>query len=219
MPEYSVREAARMIGVSPQRVRAMLDAGRLQGRKVGRAWLVSDPQRLDRRPGGRPLSAASAWALLALLVGDVPEWVDPAVVSRLRRRVRQGGVVRVLRQSAPRARLHRWRVLPRDIHKLVSEFPLVPSGLSAGHPELDVVSVGHELDAYVDARHVRRIERRFRPDRSSERPNVILRVPSHRWILERFDRAPPPVVAADLLLSDDPRVARAAMRLLEPQRS
>lgn len=218
MKEYSVREAARLIGVSPQRVRAMLQAGRLQGRKVGRAWLVSDPQRLERRPRGRPLSAASAWALLALLAGEVPEWVDPAVVSRLRRRVRQGEVARVLRQSAPRAQLHRWRVLPRDLDKLASEFPLVPSGLWARLPELDIVSVGQELDAYVDVRDVPKIERRFRPDRSSERPNLILRVPSHRWILERFDKAPPSVVAADLLLSDDPRVARAALRLLEPQR-
>lgn len=215
MKEYSVREAAQLIGVSPQRVRAMLDAGRLHGRKVGRAWLVPDPERLDRRPPGRPLSAASAWALLALLVGDVPEWVDPSVVSRLRRRVRRGGVVRALRESVPRARLHRWRVLPRDIDKLVNEFRLVLSGLSARHPELDVVPLGHELDAYVDASHLPRIERRFRPDRASERPNVILRVPSHRWILERFDKAPPPVVAADLLVSDDPRVARAATLLLE----
>lgn len=219
MADYSVREAARILGVSPQRVRAMLDTGRLQGRKVGRAWLVADPQRLDRRPRGRPLSAASAWALLALLAGEVPEWVDPAVVSRLRRRIRKGGLARVLRQSAPRARLHRWRVLPRDIDKLGSEFPLVRSGLSARHAELDIVSLGHELDAYVDARYVPKIERWFRPDRAAERPNVILRVPTHRWILERFAQAPPPVVAADLLLSDDPRVARAAVRVLEPKRS
>lgn len=218
MTEHSVREAARLIGVSPQRVRAMLEAGRLQGRKVGRAWLVPNPERLDRRPGGRPLSPASAWALLALLVGDVPGWVDPAVRSRLRRRIRQGGAVRGLRESAPRARLSRWRVLPRDIDKLMSEFPLVLSGLSARHSELDVVPVGPGLDAYVDVAHLSKIERRFRPDRAPERPNVLLRVPSHPWILERFDEAPVPVTAADLLASDDPRVARAAARFLEPHR-
>lgn len=206
-----------MIGVSPQRVRAMLGAGRLQGRKVGRAWLVSDPERLARRPRGRPLSAASAWALLALLAGDVPVWVDPAVVSRLRRRIRQGRIVQPLKESAPRAAIHRWRVLPRDIDKLVSEFPLVLSGLSARPPELDVVPIGHELDAYLASRYLPQIERRFRPDRSPEQPNLFLRVPSHRWILEQSDKAPLPVVAADLLLSDDPRVARAAVRLLEPK--
>ncbi len=216
MKEYSVREASQKIGVNPQRVRAMLGAGRLQGRKVGRAWLVSDPERVRRRPRGRPLSAASAWALLALLAGDVPNWVDPAVVSRLRRRIRQGKIAQPLKESAPRAVINRWRVLPRDIEKIVNEFPLILSGLSARPPELDVVPIGHELDGYLDGRYLPQIERRFRPDRSPERPNLLLRVPSHRWILKRFDKAPLPVVAADLLLSDDPRVARAAARVLEP---
>lgn len=204
-----------MMGVSPQRVRAMLAARRLQGRKVGRAWLVSDPERLVRRPRGRPLSAASAWALLALLAGDVPDWADPAVVSRLRRRIRQGRIVQPLKESAPRAVVHHWRVLPQDIDKLKKEFPLVLSGLSARPPELDVVPIGQELDAYLAGRYLPQIERRFRPDRSPVRPNLVLRVPSHRWILEQSDKAPLPVVAADLLLSDDPRVARAAARLLE----
>lgn len=218
MKEYSVAEASAVIGVSPQRVRAMLAAGRLHGRKVGRAWLVSDPERLVRRPQGRPLSEASAWALLALLAQEAPDWVDPAVASRLRGRIRQGGVVRPLRESAPRAVIHRWRVLPGDIEKVVKEFPLVLSGLSAGHSELDVVPVGRELDAYVDERHLAKIGRRFAPGHSAERPNLVLRVPSRRWILERSDRAPVGVAAADLLLSDDPRVVRAAERLLEPRR-
>lgn len=34
-------EVARALGVSPQRVRQLLDSGKLPGRKVGRDWLVS----------------------------------------------------------------------------------------------------------------------------------------------------------------------------------
>lgn len=215
MKEYSVREAAALIGVSPQRVRVMLDAGLLQGRKVGRAWVVSDPKRAERRSRGRPLSAGNVWALLALLAGEVPDWVDPAVRSRLRRRIHQGVAGEALRRSEPRARLHRWRILPGDIDKLVREFPLVLSGLSAGYRELDVVPIMGEVDAYVDVRHLAKIERRFKPDTAAEQPNAILRVPSHPWILKRSDKAPLAVVAADLLSSDDPRVARAARLVLE----
>jgi hypothetical protein len=77
------------------------------------------------------------------------------------------------------------------------------------------VPVGQALDAYVDAKTLRAIERRFRPDRHSRSPNMILRVPTHSWILRRPGEAPPPVVGADLLFDEDPRVARAAVRLLE----
>jgi hypothetical protein len=42
----------------------------------------------------------------------------------------------------------------------------------------------------------------------------VLRVPVQDWILS-FQDAPAPVAAADLLLHDDPRVARAAAQLLE----
>ena len=106
-------------------------------------------------------------------------------------------------------------MLPSDIAKLVSEFPLVLSGLSAGHSALDIVPVGQQLDAYVDEIQVSRIDHRFQPDLGTDRPNLFIRVPSHPWVLGLFDKAPVPVVAADLLDHEDPRVAGAAVRLLE----
>jgi excisionase family DNA binding protein len=215
MRDLSVREAARRLGLSEQRVRALLQTGRLKGHKVGWTWVVHADSALGRsRPQGRPLSALNAWGLLALLAGDRVKWLDPSIRSRLRRRIRDQEIVRVLRESEPRSQVYRWRVLRGDLEKLASDFPLVPSGLTAGYPDLDLVSVGEELDAYVDEKQVDKIERRFRPDRSEDQPNLILRVPSHPWILS-FNRAPLPVVAADLLENDDPRVARAAARILK----
>jgi len=38
----STKQAAAMLGVSEQRVRAMLAAGQLVGHKTGRAWLVAE---------------------------------------------------------------------------------------------------------------------------------------------------------------------------------
>lgn len=216
MKELTVREAAHRMGVSEQRVRALLKQGRLAGRKVGRAWLVSGDRDLSARENrGRPVSAANAWALLALLSGEIPAWVDPSVRSRLRRRIRDGELVHVLKASEPRATIYRGRVLPTDLPKLSSTFHLVRSGLSATDSGLDIVPVGQALDAYVDAKTLRAIERRLRPDRASSSPNLTLRVPAHPWILRRPLEAPQPVVAADLLADEDARVAGAATRLLE----
>lgn len=207
------------MGVSEQRVRVLLKEGRLSGRKVGRAWIVSgEPDFPARENRGRRLNGANAWALLALLNGEVPHWVDPSVRSRLRRRIREHVFLRDLKTSEPRAEINRWRVLSADIPKIDNSFHLVHSGLSAKQSGLDIVPVGQALDAYVDAGTLRSLERRFRPDRFSPSPNVILRVPTHSWILSRPGEAPQAVVAADLLTDEDPRVARAAARRLEGDR-
>jgi hypothetical protein len=218
MKALSVRDAATRLGVSPQRVRAMIYQGLLAASKVGRSWVLDpDDNSLRQRTSeaGRPLGAATAWAILALLNGDSPDWVHPSVRSKLRRRVRDPSWLRRrLIRSEPRSQIHRWRVHPSDLPKLTLSFRVVPSGLSAQHAGLDVVRGQDHLDVYVDVDVVKVIERRFRPVKHSSRPNLILKVPSHDWVLH-FSEAPPPVVAADLLLSDDPRVTRAAHQVLE----
>ncbi len=216
MHACSVPEAAKRLGVSEQRVRAMIHSGRIRASRIGHRWLVeSDLEGLPRAQAGRPLEAANAWALLALLSGDSPEWIHPSVRSRLRKRMGQlNWLESALAGSQPRARIHRWRVLPGDIDKLDGAFRLVRSGLSADYPHLDVVPDSRQVDAYVEESSLGEIERRFRPERRSSDPNLLLRVPSHDWILRRKGQAPAGVVAADLLRSDDPRVAGAARRLL-----
>jgi len=217
MKAWSVRETAERLGVSEQRVRAMVRSGRLQASKVGHRWVVeSDAGDLRRSRPGRPLAAANAWALLALLSGESPDWVHPSARSRLRRRLSDFNWLEVsLADSQPRALVLRWRVLPGDLSKLQDAVRLVYSGLSANRPELDVVPSSRQIDAYVDERSLRDVELRFRPDQSSANPNLILRLPSHDWVLRQGAQAPRAVVAADLLRHDDPRVARAARRLLE----
>jgi hypothetical protein len=105
-------------------------------------------------------------------------------------------------------------VHPSDLPKLALSFQVVASGLSAQHAGLDVVRGQDRLDVYVDVDVVKQIERRFSPIKRSSDPNLILRLPSHDWVLH-FSEAPAPVVAADLLASDDPRVGRAARQVLE----
>jgi excisionase family DNA binding protein len=216
MEWWSVRETADQLGVSEQRVRAMAKSGRLPASRVGHRWVIeSDSARLRRPHPGRPLAAGNAWALLALLSGNSPDWVHPSVRSRLRRRLSDiDWLEAALAHSEPRARILRWRVLPGDLGKLQVADYLVRSGLSAHHAELDVWPNPQQIDAYVSENSLRGMELRFRPERSSSRPNMILRLPSHEWILRQEPQAPQAVVAADLLGHDDPRVARAARHLL-----
>ncbi len=60
----TVEEAANELNVSPQRVRAMLAAGQLEGHKHGRAWMLSTHsvrQRKQAHPrSGRPKQTAPA---------------------------------------------------------------------------------------------------------------------------------------------------------------
>lgn len=46
-------EAADLMGITPRRVRALISAGRLPAKKVGRDWQIrrSDARTLERRPG------------------------------------------------------------------------------------------------------------------------------------------------------------------------
>lgn len=56
MKIISTTEAARRLGVSANRVRALIDAKRLKAIKVGREWLI-DPKDLEavkKRTPGRP---------------------------------------------------------------------------------------------------------------------------------------------------------------------
>lgn len=214
MREVSVRDAAEHMGLSEQRVRALLKAGRIPGRKIGWSWVL-DPEAGSavQRPEGRPMSAKSGWGMLALLAGDDPVWLEPHARSRLRRWIRDRDIVQLLLQGESRSQIIRRHVLPADLPKLRSSSRLVLSGLSAPHVGLDIVPVGNILDAYGDERVVRDIERQFRPSSGSADDNLILRVPSHPWVLDH-EIAPIPVVAADLLADQDPRVSRAARELL-----
>jgi excisionase family DNA binding protein len=225
MPELlSVEQASRRLAVSPRRVRAMIADEILPAERVGRVYLIdaSAVERLARRPRprGRRLRAPNAWALLALL-SDLPDNAAARPSSSQHRlagfRARGHEAVLIeLMRSEPRAVIHRWRVLPRDLDLLLGDGRLVRSGLSAGARGIDVPFVPSRdgVDAYVSNADLDELKRRLRPIENAEASNVQLRVPiGGDWILSE-PVAPPAVVAADLLDDPDPRVARAARDVL-----
>jgi excisionase family DNA binding protein len=221
-PLVSVSDAADVLGLSQRRVRALIEAGQLPAERAGRSWLISQ-RALDRlrrraRRHGRRLSPQNGWALLAVLAGEKPEWVRPDVLSRLRRYARDPDwLLSVLEHSEPRAEIH-FLWLPKEDLRNLDDYPLVRSGLSAKSAvaHLDVMRRREEpLDAYASADVARGIARRFAPEENVDDPNLILRIPSINWVSGAEEEVPLPVVAADLLDHDDPRVRGAAERRLQ----
>jgi excisionase family DNA binding protein len=221
--QISVSEAAQHLQLSPQRVRALIASGDLPAERVGGRYVLDQDAvasfRERERLGGRPLSARNAWAILAQ-VAERSAAVDVSRRShyRLQRLLESSGdaLARVLSSAEPRSREERWRVLPSDLTKLAQDPNLVLSGLSADDPR---IGIRHQverdgLEAYAGEEFIRALERWLKPEKRSDRPNLVLRAPrGSLWILDER-RAPWPVVAADLLNDDDPRVRRAARAAL-----
>lgn len=197
------------MGISVQRMRTLAHEGRVAAHKIGNRWVVEELPSNRNRKSGRPLSAGIAWAVLAMLSGDAPTWIDPTARSRLRRRMRDvDWLIRAMTNSQARSNIERLRVLPSDIQKIPGEVRIVPSGLSAITKDFDIVAGNDGIDAYVSPEGLRRVKRRFRPTAARRESNLTLRVPVIAWILGS-ERAPIAVVAADLLGDQDPRASRA----------
>jgi hypothetical protein len=110
-----------------------------------------------------------------------------------------------------------WRVLPRDIDRLVEDSRLIKTGLSADASGINLRYQPRRegIDAYLSPSSLSGLERELRPIAGSADANVLLRTPRGAdWILAK-SVAPLSVVAADLLSHSDARVARAGKRALE----
>lgn len=87
MAKISVAEAAKQLGVGLSRVHRRIAAGSLRAERIGSQWVVDELSVLnvaERKEPGRPLSARSAWAIIALEVGDDQALARLAPVERSR---------------------------------------------------------------------------------------------------------------------------------------
>jgi excisionase family DNA binding protein len=219
----SVNEAAEHLQLSPQRVRALIASGDLPAERIGGRYVL-DPVavasfRGRERSRGRPLSARNAWAILAQMGGrSTAVNVSPRSHYRLQGLLQSNGdaLVRALSSSEPRSREERWRVLPSDLRALARDSRVILSGLSADDRRIDVRHQVERdgLEGYASEEVIQALDLRLKPEKRSDRPNLVLRAPrGSMWILDER-RAPWPVVAADLLNHDDPRVRRSARAAL-----
>lgn len=218
MSMLGVAEAAAELTVSPRRVRQMLVDGVLVGQRVGRAWVIERDQlhqvQQRRREVGRPWSAASAWAVLALADGEDPD-LSPVERSRARKRLAQG-MDEVAGRLAARAGLARFYAHPSVLDRLAKAPAVVRGGIRAAvECGADLVVVD-EFEGYVRASGLEELVSQFGLDDQAARPNVLLRVvddavwpfPPGQVVAGRA------AVAVDLLESDDPRSRRAGAELM-----
>jgi excisionase family DNA binding protein len=219
MSLLAVAEAAVKLGVSERRVRQMLAEGVLPGERIGRAWVIDSKairQLSKRRPEvGRPWKAQSVWAVLALADGHDIE-LSPVEHSRARRRL-SGGLVNALGRLGARAERRDFYAHPSVLEHVARVPGVVRSGVSAlREHHIDLVADGM-LEAYMPASALLGLVDRFALEEGADRPNIILHVVDDAvWPFgPNVVVAPLPVVAVDLLESDDERSSRAGAELLE----
>lgn len=106
MGSVSVAQAAERLGVSVARIHQRIADGSLAAERIGAQWVVDERTLLrvqERRTAGRPLSARSAWAVIAV-------WEDD------RDRLRSSG-----RAASARARMQLKRLLEPAAERVAGE--------------------------------------------------------------------------------------------------
>ena len=215
----SPAEAAELLGVSPRRVYALIDEGRLRGGRVGGRILVHRDE-VEARVGGasangRPFSARRGWALLLLAAGLDPVGLPSDARSKLRRLLRERDLWTMRARFATRAERRVLRAHASDLVRIAADTSVVRSGAgAAADAGLPLVAPGAPLELYVDAATANRLAERYRLS-PSPLGNVTLRVVPddvRAWLSSPV--APWPAVALDLAEDGDPRsldVARSAL--------
>jgi len=215
-----VSEAARRLGVNQARIRALIAAGQLRAEKVGGRRLV-DPASVDRResssiPTGRPLSAANAWGLLWVAAGMTPDWLSPWAMSRVRRRLRDDGIVALVPRLRNRATVHRFRAHPSDVERLAGEGRLVRTGVSAARDHGRSLVTTGMVEVYSRHEDLQRFVEKYALIPNPAESNVLVRVVDRFWPFEADCLvAPASVVGVDLMVSGEARTSREGLRLLE----
>ena len=217
----TVGRAADELGLSRERIRAMIRHGLLDATRAGDLWLV-DPASVDRRrqarvSAGRPLTSPHAWAALWLLSNDqqlierADAWIQPWDRLRLRRRLASADWPNILPLLRNRAHVRRLRTHPSDVARLEQDPRLVRSGTSAARSNgLDITAPG-VVEGYVRAQDAEDLSDTYLLASSTE-PNVVLHVVDYPWpFLPNMTLAPTILAAVDLAESDDGRSRRAGL--------
>lgn len=205
----AVSDAAARLGVSDRRVRQLLEAGTLAGRRFGSQWLVDAASLRDtdrrRRSRGRPLNACNAWKLIVLASGQELPRGHASERARLRQLLAtKGGLLPLVPALGRRGDPVRLAAHPGVLNRLAEDDAVVLSGARASlHHHLGLGAV-NDLEGYVRAGALPQLQRRYALERASD-GNVLLRViPDDIWF-PPGKHAPLAAVAVDLAEGRDPR--------------
>jgi hypothetical protein len=216
----STSEAAKTLGLSSARVRAMASAGQLSAAKVADRWLVergSVEQRKRRGAHqGRRFAPHNAWALLMLASDEEVEGMEPSVRSRMKRALALEGLRAIAPRLSQRAEVSLYRAHPGEIRHLINDPVLMRSGISAARSlGIGLVS-GREADGYLGQAELKSFVQEHALSPAGPDGNVRLRVvPDEAWSrLAGRPVAPEAAVALDLAEESDPRSAKAGAEVL-----
>ena len=216
MGEMTTVACAEVLGVSARQIARLARAGELTvTRMVGGALLLdgASVHRLAKhgRHNGRPWTAATAWAALALLSGESVDWLDAAAKSRLRHRLRASSASELCWTTRRRATVHRMQGWGKDQG-------LLHSGVSAlrdpAMSELfDLTAVERGADGYVCARIFSDVVRKLGLVDDVDGDVTVRVVPDDAGYA--VDHVLTAAVAVDLAESLDTRESAAGLRVLE----
>lgn len=216
MTEMTAADAAEHLQVSQRQVRRLASKGVLATTRVVGRTLLLDAASVHQLAGrvrhnGRPWSAATAWAALAMLSGQNAPWMDPAAASRLRHRLRGARATEVAWLARGRAHVHQMQGWGRDTG-------LIPTGVSAlREPQLaalfDLSPAERGADGYVVARHFGDVVTNLGLFDDIEGDITVRVVPDDAGY--PLDRPLIAAVAVDLSESLDTREAAAGERVLD----
>ena len=216
----SVRDTAALLGVSPQRVRAMLADGELEGEKVAGVWLVLYLSAMERasveRQSGAPFSEANAWAILDIASGDDPKYVPARDRWRARQAlVEHDGVEALAAKLRRRSDTETFSAHPGVLARLGADGRLVPTAASV--PVANLAASGADVDAYVrkDDLTALVLDYALAEPTGGEVGNVRLRAVSQSRLLDGRDQAPRAAIALDLREMPDARSARVGTKMLQ----
>ena len=181
------------------------------------AWRLVAVKGIPAHPPG-PLSLPTLGGLFITSGLNTYPWLDPRVRWRLRQGLALCSLASLRPRLGRRAEAHRFHAHPSKLHDLIDRPDLVKSGGSAAGPyELGLVP-GEEVDGYVRARVLKRIQRDHSLESAEPNDgNVVLRVvPNHVWQMDsRMKAAPLAAVAIDLAEDPDSRSSHVGKSVIE----
>lgn len=207
----SISEAASALELSPARVRVLAAHGQLSAAKLGGRWFVErasvERRRRDGSHRGRPFSPRNAWMLLLLASDQEVGEIDPSVRSRLRRALRQDGLLKLEPRLARRGEVLSFRAHSGEIRYLLEDPDLLRSGISAASDHGLGLIGGGEADGYLSEAGLQKFVARHGLEPAGLEGNVRLRLaPKEVWgHVACHGAAPIAAVALDLFAEVDPR--------------
>lgn len=225
--ELTTLQAAARLGVSPARVRALINSGGLTARRVGTLWLI-DSASIEHQRGltsagatSRAMSPRIAWAAADLADGGTAAWLSATERSRLRRRLTTTTDVDIVRRWMSRhaSSIHRYKVGPKDLTALLTDRRIVRTGISAVESYRLGLGTGGAADVYVSSEDLDQLVRGY-VLLSTGPGNLTVRVDDvglYRAVTRTIDRrlvVPRLIAGADLADDTDARTRSTGRRLL-----